>query len=127
MTDKIYVKQLSKKHRGVFAKTNIKKGETIETCPVLIIPLKDKKLIDKTFTFNYYFHWGRQNQPAIALGYGSLYNHSYNPNADYSENIKKQVIIFKAIKNIKKDEEIRTNYNGNSDDKSPLWFKVKNM
>jgi len=123
---KIIVKKLSKNYRGVFAKTKIKKGEIIEKCPVIVIPLKDKKLIDKTHIYSYYFHWSSRNQPAIALGYGSLYNHSYKPNADYNQDVKNKLIVFKAIKDIKKNEEIFTNYNGEPSDKSPLWFKVSN-
>lgn len=123
--DKILVKNISKKHRGIFAKSDIKKGEIIETCPVIVIPLKDQKLIDRTFVFNYYFRWGSRNQPALALGYGALYNHSYTPNARYDQNVKKKIIVFKAIRNIKKGEEILTNYNGNPEDQSEIWFKVK--
>lgn len=123
--NKIIVRKISKDNRGVFATTRIRKGETIEICPVIIIPLKDKKALDKTHIYNYYFRWGRRNQPAIALGYGSLYNHSYNPNAEYDQKVKRGVIIFKAIKEIKKGEEILVNYNREPSDKSKLWFKVK--
>ena len=122
---KIYFKQISKKHRGVFARKKIKKGEVIEICPVIIMPKRDQKILDKTNLFSYYFYWGRNNTSAIALGYGSLYNHSYTPNAEYEENVRKKVIVFKAIRNIKKGEEILTNYNGNSDSKEKVWFKVK--
>lgn len=122
--NKIFTKNISKNNRGVFASANIKKGEIIEICPVIVVPIKDKKHIDKTFIYNYYFKWGSRNQPAIALGLGSLYNHSYQPNAEYDQKIKKRVIVFKAIKDIKKDEEILTNYNGEPKDQTPLWFKV---
>jgi len=125
--NKIYVKQISKNHRGVFAKNKIKKGEIIEICPVIIIPYKEKNLINKTFLFDYYFEWGSRNQPAIALGYGSLYNHSYQPNAEYDQNTKKKIITFKAIKDIKPGEEIRTNYNGDHDSEEELWFTSKKM
>jgi uncharacterized protein len=123
MNEKIRIKNISKRHRGVFAATNIRKGQVIEVCPVVVIPKKDQKRVDRTFVMDYYFYWGRQNQPAIALGYGSLYNHSYAPNAEYEENVKRRVIIFRAIKDIKKGEEIRTNYNGDHDSKDQLWFK----
>jgi SET domain-containing protein len=123
--NKIVVKQISKNHRGVFASSNIKKGEIIEESPVIVIPKKDQKVLDKTYIFNYYFDWGNSDQPAIALGFGSLFNHSYDPNAEYKENVKKRIMIFRSIKDIKKGEEILTNYNGESTDKSPIWFKVK--
>jgi SET domain-containing protein len=122
---KIHVKNISRKYRGVFASAKIKKGEVIEVCHVVVIPHKDRKLIDKTHLISYYFYWGSKNQPAIALGFGSLYNHSYHPNAEYDQNVKKRVIVFKAIKDIKKGEEIKTNYNGDHDNKDEVWFKVK--
>lgn len=109
----------------MFAITDIKKGEIIEASPVLIIPKSQQKLIDRTFVFNYYFYWGPKNQPALALGYGSLYNHSYAPNARYDHDEKQKVMIFRAIKDIRKGEEIRTNYNGDPDDRTKVWFKVK--
>lgn len=122
---KLQVKTIRKNHRGVFATAPFKKGEVVEICPVVIVPKKQERLIDKTHLINYYFIWGKQNQPAIALGYGSLYNHSYNPNIEYEENVKKKVIVFTALRNIKKGEELVSNYNGDHDSKEKVWFKVK--
>ena len=121
---KIFIKNLSKNNRGVFAKVPIKKGEVIEVCPVIVLPLKERKALDKSFLFNYYFYWGRKNQPALALGYGSLYNHSYQPNAEYDQKLKERVIVFKALADIPKNKEITVNYNGEPDDQSLLWFRV---
>lgn len=125
MLKKLVVKNISKKGRGVFTRSLIKKGEVVEICPVIILPYKDRKLVDKTKVIDYYFYWGPKNQPAIALGYGSLYNHSYDPNIEYDQNVKKKVIVFKAIKNIKKNEELTSNYNGDPDSEDPLWFTTK--
>ena len=62
---------------------------------------------------------------AIALGFGSIYNHSYEPNATYKIKPKEKIIEFVAIKNIEKNNEITVNYNfGNPKDKTPLWFEV---
>ena len=61
---------------------------------------------------------------ALALGYGSLYNHSYTPNARYFTNIENQSIDFYARKDIREGEEIMVNYNGDPEDQSPLWFEV---
>lgn len=122
---KIAIRYTKNKHRGVFATANIKKGETVEISPAWILPFKDKKLVDKTMVLDYYYYWGPKNQPAIALGYGSLYNHSYTPNAEYEQKVKQQMFIFRAIKAIKKGEEITTNYNGDWDSQDKVWFDVK--
>ena len=61
---------------------------------------------------------------AIGLGFGSLYNHSYNPNAIYKKRMRENLLDFVAIKNIKKGEEITVNYNyGRPKDESTLWIK----
>jgi uncharacterized protein len=120
------VKDAGCKGRGVFAAKNIKEGHIIEKCPILIIPSKEEDIIDNTIFKNYWFNWEEEpGMSAIALGYGSLYNHSYNPNAIYKKNIEKKEIEFISLKNIEEGEEITINYNGYENDKSPLWFDVK--
>lgn len=58
----------------------------------------------------YVFNWS-DGVVAIALGYGSLYNHSYRPNAKfYREGSLTQV--FYAIRDIDAGEEITVDYNG---------------
>jgi SET domain-containing protein len=123
--NKIIIKNISKNHRGVFAAKSIRKGEIIEICPVIPLPKSDTKHLEKTFLTNYYFVWGPQNQPAIILGFGSLYNHSYSPNAEYEEHVKEKLAVFKALHDIKKGEEITHNYNGEFNNQDKLWFKVK--
>jgi hypothetical protein len=81
---------------------------------------KDFKKIEGTELNNYWFEF-RENKRAFALGYGSLYNHSYEPNAAYDLTTD-GLIIITAIKPIKKGEEIFVNYNGNHADKTPVWF-----
>ena len=111
--------------RGVFASKDIKKGELIEECPVLELIGEAEKLKKMgSELYSYYFLWPKMPDSVIALGYGSIYNHSYNPNATYKKNIEEKSIDFIAIQDIKKDEEITVNYNfGNPDDKSELWIK----
>ena len=46
--------------------------------PVLISCKNEWKYLKKTVLFYYCFSWGENYEhSAIALGYGSLYNHSY--------------------------------------------------
>lgn len=118
----IFVKDTGKYGRGVFAKRNIKKGEIIEIAPVIIIKKDEWEKMKNTILSNYVFRW--KQHKAIVLGYGSLYNHSYRPNAKYITNFNDQTIDFYARTNIKKGEEILVNYNGKPDDLTPVWFDV---
>lgn len=119
----IYVKDTQKYGRGIFAEQDIARGELIEVSPVIIIRKEEwEKYLEKTILYDYCFYWGEDL--AIALGYGSLFNHSYDPNAKYYNNKTNSSIDFYAIKDIKKDEEITVNYNGYPKDDSPLWFEV---
>ena len=59
----------------------------------------------------------------MVLGYGSIINHSFKPNADWKQNFKSNTMVYRAIKNIEKGEEITVNYNGEPDDQTPIdWF-----
>jgi hypothetical protein len=80
-SDAIEVKQVRGKGRGIFARRPIEADEVIETCPVLVLP--SGSIEDFSAGIGaYVFEWGR-GKLALALGYGSLYNHSYRPNARY--------------------------------------------
>lgn len=48
----------------------------------MVVPAAERHLLDGTHLFNYYFYW-EGKAVAIALGYGSLYNHSASPCARY--------------------------------------------
>lgn len=110
---------------GVIADSNIKAGETIEKAPVLLLPMKEFEHIKKTKLFYYFFEYTNSHF-GIVLGYGSLYNHSYTPNARYLYNFKEKCLKIVATQDIEKGEEIFFNYNYYPDDKTPLgeWFKM---
>jgi len=127
-SNKIYVSQskMPKAGRGVFAQVDIEKDEIIERCPVIMVPRHDTSNLRESILVTYFFYFGKnKEQLAIALGFGSIYNHSHEPNTTYKIKHKEKMIDFVALKNIKKNEEITVNYNfGNLKDKRPLWFKV---
>lgn len=126
-SSKIYLSKSSIPNagRGVFASQDIQAGEVIEICPVLEFSKSEVQLLKQTLLINYYFQWGKGLETvAVCLGFGSLYNHSYEPNATYMKHWEEATIHFNAIKDIKRDEEITVNYNhGNPNDTSPLWIK----
>lgn len=111
--------------RGVFATAPIGKGEIIELAPVIVIPAEQWHHVEPTVLALYIFNFGPEGEhAAIALGYGSLYNHSYAPNAEYKKCWEERLIHFTALQNIAESDEITVNYNGSPGDRSEVWFNV---
>jgi uncharacterized protein len=108
---------------GVFALKDFRKGELIEVCPAIFMPIQEFEIIKQTKMFYYFFEYSNK-EFAIVLGYGSIYNHLYQPNAQYRFNYRKRVMVVRAIKPIKSGEEIFFNYNFYANDMTPLesWF-----
>ena len=108
-------------NRGVFAINPIKKGTLFHQAPVICYPNEEHEHIEKTLLADYAFEFGI-GRTAILLGYGMLFNHSYEPNATYEINFDNYTFDFFAYKDIEAGEEIFINYNGDVDDLDPLWF-----
>ena len=127
---KIYVSKsgISDAGRGVFARRNIKKDEIIESCPIIEVPKHDMSNLKENVLVTYFFYFGKNKERlAIALGFGSIYNHSDKPNAAFKIKSREKIIAFAALGDIKKDEEITFDYynRGNlKEKKNPLWFEV---
>ena len=118
----LYISESPGKGLGVFTDRKIERDTLIENCPVLVISARDLEQVAATMLYNYYFCWGKnQEQGAIALGLGSIYNHSFTPNATYIPRLAEGTIEFVAIKKILANDEITINYNGTPNDKTPLW------
>lgn len=127
MSESIEVKNTGKKGRGVFALKDFKKGEIIESCPVINITPKERKRAEKTIFSYYIYPWRSTRSGCLVLGYGSIYNHSFDPNADWKQNFKANTMVYRALRPIKNGEEITVNYNGEPDDKTLIdWFTVQN-
>jgi len=114
------------KGRGVFALKDFKIGEIVESCPVINVTPSERKHLEKTILDFYIYPWRSTRSGSLVLGYGSIYNHSYSPNADWKQNFKTNSMVYRAIKPIKKGEEILVNYNSEPDDKTPIdWSDWK--
>jgi hypothetical protein len=120
----IYVTYSELHGKGVFAGRDIEPGEIIEICPIILFPKDQLADVRKTFLDDYYFDWGEDGEWfALALGYGSLYNHSYQPNAEYGMDFEAHTIDFYCIKPIEAGTEIMINYNGDVDNQTKVWFE----
>lgn len=112
--------------RGVFTGALINAGSIIEICPILYLPEEDIKSLQGTIINDYYFEWGKDLEAgALALGYGSIYNHSFEPNANYEVDMTANLLYIHALRKIVSGEEITINYNGDPKDNTPLWFETK--
>jgi SET domain-containing protein len=121
----LFVASSNGKGRGVFTTEDIRSRSIVEISPVIVLPAKDRKTIDQTLLHDYIFEWGdTRRQACIALGYVSLYNHSFASNCEYEMDYDYQLITIRAVRSIKKGEELTINYNGTWDDTRPLWFDV---
>jgi uncharacterized protein len=118
----VCVKNVKGKGRGVFARRAITQGAVIERVPVAVIPIKHVANGWANLALAKYFYVWSPTTIAVSLGYGSLYNHSYTPNADYEQGT--QVLVYRALRDIEAGEEITINYNGSPADRRPVGFDV---
>ena len=123
-SDNIYISKsrILNAGRGVYARRDIKKNEIIEKCPFIDIPQYDMVNLAESILVTYFYYFGKNKQKLLlALGFGSIYNHTYKPNAIYKIKYKEGTIDFIALKEIKKGDEITVNYSHtNPKTSSPL-------
>ncbi len=111
--------------RGIRALRTFRKGECIERSHVIVIPKEQWPNIEHTVFYDHTFYWGEDEEDAaLSLGFGSLFNHSYTPNAVYQRLFTQSEIHFFALRDIVAGEQITVNYNGAPDDGQPLWFSA---
>ena len=105
---KVAVKPAGSKGRGVFAALPIRKGETIEIAPALLIPREESDEFLATFLAHYIFKTDRGQRYVLALGFASLFNHDRKPNAEFF--VERSHIRIAAIKAIPTGREITVDY-----------------
>jgi SET domain-containing protein len=129
----VYVKDTgTPKGRGVFAARAFGAGEVVEECPVVLLRKPYEVLHKELKTIA--FHWptpkGKAATQALALGYGSLYNHANPSNMRYETDVEALVLRLVAVRDVRADEELTINYNADgganvSDDE--WWFEEKGI
>ena len=115
--EKIEVRKSEIHGYGVFAVSDIKKGEILEECSYL----RFIEGIDVNF-LSYAFSWPKRDRhnineevkgAVLPFGYACIYNSSKDyetNNADWETNEETNLFVFKAVKDIKADTEILTYY-----------------
>jgi len=128
MKKHLFIKKIKGKGRGVFCNRLIGKDEEFEVCPVLVIPALDYDTVKASRLVDYFFSFNKEeNTLALALGFGSLYNHAVYSNAAYTLNRENQTLRFYALEDIPAGDEICINYAGERGQEFKEWFESRNI
>lgn len=107
------------KGRGMFALRDFKKGEVLETAPV--IPVAKENVVESgEAPDGYLLDWDgnyENEEYCMPLGYIMMYNHSKEPNIMLDQDYDKYTMQAIAIRDIQKGEELCWDYNVDE-----LWF-----
>lgn len=131
----IYLEQVSEElGQGIFSAKAFLEGDVIEAAPVVVLTEKYKNL--PLEIKHRVFNWGRLTRTlpdtalALALGYGSHYNHSDTPNLMYKADKSSMTLKFFARHDIEPGEQLTIHYNQHTDGSLPkktTWFKNKKI
>ena len=127
----VEIRRTKDRGRGVFATTFIPHGTLIERLPVLLVPREQvygsfghgsvRCPALTWYAFDYAAVAG-EDVVAVALGYGSIYNHDWPANARW-ERVAPDLMEIIAHRDIPIGREVTINYNGEPDDPEPLVFQ----
>ena len=119
LINKGYIKKSDIHGYGVFAKEDIKEGDIVEQalCPTQILEPKyiyidGKVTIENVDSMSSYRFAAPDSLEywVIPMGNAMCYNHNSEPNLEWTHSIEERFIVFTAIKDIKKGEELCTDY-----------------
>jgi uncharacterized protein len=130
----VYLKDTgATKGMGAFASRNFSAGELIEECPVILfkVPFSPPgELRRRVFSWLALVKNGGPYATAVALGFGSMYNHDDSSNMRYEADVQNATLKFTATRHIKANEELTINYNastGEGSNEGSDWFKRMNV
>jgi hypothetical protein len=109
--------------RGVFAERAIAAGEVVECVPVIVFPPEEQHHLVETVLNSYVFGW--RDSVAIALGFGSIYNHSWRPNLEYRKRFEEGLIEFLALADLPAGTELTINYASSNPHNAGLWSDLE--
>ncbi|KAI0769853.1 hypothetical protein C8Q74DRAFT_853218 [Fomes fomentarius] len=104
------------KGRGVYSCREIPAQTVIEISPVLLFNAKEYEEHGRHTVLDHYTFVWRDGRMALALGLGSLFNHSQRPNVSYTIDPATESIRYTTSRRILPDEELCIFYG------HKLWF-----
>ena len=108
MNDRVEIKPSAIEGKGVFATSDIQKGEVITESHVVLL-LHDEQLPEQLATLE--FPWDDEHYALCISNAGSFFNHAKDANAQVHPNKAEQTQAFIAARDISEGEEITIYYN----------------
>ncbi|KAG0055191.1 hypothetical protein BGZ83_009367 [Gryganskiella cystojenkinii] len=103
------------KGRGIVTRKPIPSRTVIDISPILLFPAGEYTAHGQYTQLDHYtYRW--QGGMALALGLGSMFNHSNKPNVGFQRDFANKVIRYTTLREIKENEELCISYGPN------LWF-----
>ncbi|MBS1665424.1 MAG: SET domain-containing protein-lysine N-methyltransferase [Bacteroidetes bacterium] len=120
---KLYLKEVKGKGRGVFCSRDIAVGDTIEVCPLIVVPADSGAAIDETKLADYSFYFNKEERTlSLVMGFGSMYNYARYPNTIYELDRERRAMTYTAFQDIPAHTEITINYGGEYGYDYGKWF-----
>ena len=118
----VEIRQTAARGRGVFAASQIARGDLLERAPCILVPKREYEEHARHTAFEHYLFTARASRNSLlALGIGSLFNHSSRPNVDYRVHEETLTIDSFAARDVPAGEELCIYYGPDEE----LWFDVK--
>ncbi|KAF9934896.1 hypothetical protein FBU30_010163 [Linnemannia zychae] len=109
------IQECGAKGRGVVTTTVIPARTVIDISPILLFPTEEYSSHGQYTQLDHYtYRW--KGGMALALGLGSMFNHSNTPNVGFQRDFENSLIRYSALREILPDEELCISYGPN------LWF-----
>ena len=109
---KVHIRHDPRKGRGVFADQVVIKEQLIEVCELLLMDLHEVGPTLEGYVYQY-----NKKLVAVALGNGSLYNHSDTPNSRFYFNYRQKLLYIESLRKIERGEEITVDYGYTDEEK----------
>ncbi|KAK3836021.1 MAG: hypothetical protein JOS17DRAFT_662695, partial [Linnemannia elongata] len=111
----LQIQDCGAKGRGVVTTVVIPARTVIDISPILLFPSEEYSTHGQYTQLDHYtYRW--KGGMALALGLGSMFNHSSTPNVGFQRDIDNGLIRYSTLREIQVGEELCISYGPN------LWF-----
>mmetsp|Transcript_43863 Transcript_43863/g.99149 ORF Transcript_43863/g.99149 Transcript_43863/m.99149 type:complete len:179 (+) Transcript_43863:57-593(+) len=115
------IQEDSVKGRGLFASRQIQPRTLLHVAPCILVSKEEYEQHCKFTVFEEYMFNARDGSRLLALGVGSLFNHSRRPNVDYRVCVKSRTVTYSTGHAIVEEGEELCIYYGADEH---LWFEI---